>query len=103
MFMDVRPIEMLHIVNKAIEVSKIQSENQNYYVNMQQSVALEDRVEMERRKERVNRSNNLPADDKVSPDNKRRRNYRSLQKHSKGDNEDDKKTLPMKSSIDIMI
>lgn len=103
MFMDVRPIEMLHIVNKAIEVSKIQSENQNYYVNMQQSAVLEEKIEMERRKERVNRFNNLPADDKVSPDGKRQQDHRSFQKHSEGDEKDDKKTSPMKSRIDIMI
>ncbi|WP_291955388.1 hypothetical protein [Mahella sp.] len=103
--MDVRPIEMLHVINKSAEVSRIQSNDQHRYINMQQYMAEESKIQLEHRMTEVNYSKQAYADSNISPDDQSKSEYQpSRNRHEDKEGNDKEDAIrPSGSVIDIMI
>jgi hypothetical protein len=103
--MDVRPIEMLHVINKSAEVSRIQSNDQHRFINMQQYMAEEAKIQLEHRMAEVNYPEQAYADNNISEDGQSKSQYHSNENRKEDKEENDEKNAvrPSGSVIDIMI
>ncbi|AEE96083.1 hypothetical protein [Mahella australiensis] len=105
--MDVRPIEMLHVINKSAEVSRIQSNDQHRYINMQQYMAEEAKIQLEHRMAEVNYPEQAYADNNISEDDQNKSQYqpnRNRNEDKEGNDKEKEDVIrPSGSVIDIMI
>lgn len=102
--MDVRPIEMVHIINKSTEVTKIQNDDVHRYLNMQQYIAEEQKLEIKRRTQNVNDIERTYQENNINED-AHSSNGQDLNryKNSKKRDELEDAKRPMGSFIDIIV